>query len=145
MNYYYIENLTDAELDALKKELVDVVDNLDNGEYVAVYNEYADTNRYERIYENNEYVINDLFGEDCTPWDALDALAGGYVTTDPYCMYNGNGLLESGECPRYMACVESEKLADFIIHESNDFEYDDIAEVLEKYDEIGKKHFDEEE
>ena len=49
MNYYYIENLTGAELDALKKELVDVVDNLDNGEYVAVYNEYADANRYERI------------------------------------------------------------------------------------------------
>ena len=143
MTYNFIDALKDAELDALKKELVDAIDSLGNDDLVSMYNEYAEANNYEKIYSNDETGINELFGES-SPWDVVNSLASGYVSSDAYCMFNGSGLLESSWEPEKLACIESDKIADFIIDYQEDFNISDIADILEKYEEIGEKHWEEE-
>lgn len=144
MTYSFIDCLKNTELDALKAELVDTIDSLNNSDFVALYNEYAENNNYEKLYENEEYTINVLFGEDCNAWIVMSSLEDGYTTNHAYCIFNGRRLLESGNDPRELAYIDTETLANFVSDYAEDYEISDIAEVMEKYEEIGEKHWNDE-
>ena len=66
---------------------------MDTEDLVQVWNTYCGVEQRpdDYIYENNEYVINDLSD---TAWDTLNAL-GEYSTMDAYFAFDGYGYINS--------------------------------------------------
>lgn len=63
---------------------------------VDLYNDYAGANNYEHIYDNCDYVLNELFS---SPVDAITHLHKSYRTYHDYCMFDGYGYLVSSNFP----------------------------------------------
>lgn len=86
------------------------------GDIINIYNNYADINRYELVYSNDEDKINVLFD---SAWAAISlSNHDGYRNNDDYFTYNGCGLMSSfnnisdENCP-----IDMLELAQWLINE----------------------------
>lgn len=62
---------------------------------INIYNQYADAMSYERVYDNDEDTINDLYD---SAWTAISMTNhDGYRDSHDYFTYNGYGLMSSFE------------------------------------------------
>lgn len=92
---------------------------------VMTYNDMAENNHYERIFENDEDNLNNIF---LTPYDAIrQTNHDGYNENDDYFVFNGYGhacsfsyqLVQDENCP-----IDIEELAQWIVDNDLFNEYD---------------------
>ena len=119
------KDLSDTQFNQVVKQL----EEYDTEAMVNIYNQYADAIRYERIRDNDEHTINDLYSN---PYDALLATSyGDYNISDDY-FYSHNGNLISFN---YLNCenspIDIEELATWLISEDKLAEYDITVTTLE--------------
>lgn len=114
----------------LKEMLINQMYEMDAEELMYLWNEYAyDCCPDDVIYENEEDVINDVFGR---PSDAIKAAYfGDYTFSDPWFYFNGYGNLQSvySLTEDNNSIVYLEELTDWLIederYENYDFDIDD--------------------
>lgn len=92
---------------------------------VMTYNNMAENNHYERIFENDECNLNNIF---LTPYDAIrQTNHDGYNENDDYFVFNGYGhacsfsyqLVQDENCP-----IDIEEIAQWIVDNDSYSEYD---------------------
>ena len=110
-----------------KQKIIEVLEEMATDELIAVYNEYADINRYEKILHNDIDEI--LCG--CTPLEVYRALDSCWNPTDDYAIFNGYGMLESfSECD-VLDYIYIDEIADHIINNEDDLNNSDIQDILD--------------
>ena len=101
---------------------------------IEVYNEYASNNGYERVYDNDELILDDMF---TSHFDAIRAaFYGDYNPSHAYFTFNGYGNLQSFE---YLDCdnspIDIEELAQWIIDNELYNDYDiEVTTLEDMYD-----------
>lgn len=95
-------------------QVIEQLKHLSTDELVNVYMDYAEQNRYERIYNLDENTINELYS---SPWQALyDSNHKDFNDRDYFFTYNGNGHMVSfsneddGNCP-----IDIKELSQWIV------------------------------
>lgn len=136
--YRHLDGLTDEEFDALEKEISGVIDTLDNDDFSDIYQEYAIYNHYPRVYSNCDYVINDMLSWS-SPWQIAKKAHMHYSPEHKYVRTDENGNLYSSDDVRDLANASPEALASFVIENACDYFISEIAEVMDKYDDIGRE------
>lgn len=136
--YRHLDGLTDEEFDALEKEISGVIDALDDDDFSDIYQEYAIYNHYPRVYSNCDYVINDILSWS-NPWQILKKAYMRYSLEHKYVRTDENGNLHSSDEVRDLADASSEDLASFVVGNACDYFIGEIAEVMDKYDDIGRE------
>lgn len=80
--------------------MIEFMENMDEEDLVQLYNEYAEENGYEQIYENTEDNIEVLVPtEGRTALEIWNSFSSSYREQDNYCQINGYGYLESYDDP----------------------------------------------
>lgn len=112
----------------LNKQLAQVIETLKQSatsDLISIYNEYAETNSYESVYDNDELILDDMF---TSHYDAIrSAFYGDYNPSHAYFTFNGYGNLQSFE---YLGCdncpIDIEELAQWIVDNDlfNDYDID---------------------
>lgn len=104
-------------------QVIEVITDMDNDDTISLYNEYADSNGYELIFNNDEQTINDLFS---SPYDAIRQTNNkDYNDNDEYFTFNGYGhavsfdYVSDDNCP-----IDIEELAQWLINEDKLADYD---------------------
>ena len=84
-------------------QVIEQLEEYDTEAMVNIYNQYADAMRYERINDNDEHIINDLYS---SPYDALLAASYGdynpnhdYFTFDGYNNLSSFNFTDDDNCP----------------------------------------------
>lgn len=75
-----------------------VFDCLSDSELIARFNAWCDKEQYwdDRIFDNDEYNVNMLVGEETSPYQAMrDMENTSWNSTDNYVFINGRGFVES--------------------------------------------------
>lgn len=79
------KDLADLQL----SQVIEVITDMDNDDTISIYNDYANCNGYELIFNNDEYTINDLFS---SPYDAIRQTNNkDYKDHENYFTFNGYG------------------------------------------------------
>lgn len=83
---------------ALQENIVGRLGDCPNNVLVGVYNEYADANKYERIYNRDEFFDEILDGEHP---EAIAQMVfyGSYRPTDKWAMFDGYGNIQTTDYP----------------------------------------------
>lgn len=113
----------------LKEMLINQMYEMGEDDVMDIWNDYAyDCRPDDVIYENNEYVLNELFSR---PSDAICAIYfGDYTFNDPYFYFNGYANIQSVSSliSDKNSIVYLSELADWLIederYENYDFEID---------------------
>lgn len=92
---------------------------------VNLYNDYAEANNYESIYNNCDYVLNELFS---SPADAITHLHKDYRIYHDYCMFDGYGYLVSCNFPVEEGWIYPEDITRWLMRDDNA-----LCEAIDKY------------
>ena len=106
-------------------QVIEQLDNHDTESLISIYNDYADMNKYERINDNDEHTINDLYS---SPYDALLAASyGDYNPNHDYFIYDGyNNLSSFNYADDDNSPIDFDELAQWIVNNElyNDYNFD---------------------
>lgn len=135
-NKYKVENLkenTQMTEQEFKDKVKEIIEDMDRGDLVSLYNDYASENNYEEIHDMDD--INDYLSG-MEPRDILNkAFYGDFNPSHDYFKFNGYDNLESTDYPED-SWIDKDELADFIFDEKDGsyYEFDDkIQEVIDEY------------
>ena len=118
-----------------KVQLQQVIEQLEQilfCDLVMTYNDFAEVNHYERIFDNDEESLNNIF---LTPYDAImQTNHKDYNENDDYFVFNGYGhavsfsyqLVQDDNCP-----IDIEELAQWIVDSDSYSDYDIEVTTLE--------------
>lgn len=105
------------------QQVINELNQFATSDLIEVYNEYADQNSYERIYDNDELILDDMF---TSHYDAIRAaFYGDYNPSHAYFTFNGYAnlqsfdYLDSEHCP-----IDLEELAQWLINGDKLSDYD---------------------
>lgn len=105
------------------QQVINELSQFATSDLIEIYNEYADQNSYERIWDNDELTINDLYS---SPYDAVRATNNFlYKDSQNYFTYNGYAhmisfdYLQDDNCP-----IDIEELAQWIVDNELFNDYD---------------------
>ena len=124
-------------MDTLNKDLAAIqfnqvvkqLEEYDTEAMVNIYNQYADAMRYERIRDNDEHIINDLYSN---PYDALLATSyGDYNISDDYFYFHNGNLISFNHLTSENSPIDIEELAQWLISEDKLAEYDITVTTLD--------------
>ena len=104
-------------------QVIEIITDMDVEDTVALYNDYANNNGYEQIFNNDEQTINDLF---LTPYDAIRQTNNkDYKDHEDYFTFNGYGHAVSFDYRlSENSPIDIEELAEWLISEDKLAEYD---------------------
>lgn len=113
-----------------QEQIKEYLESLSDGELLSIYNEYADADYSERIY------LMDEFDEICDSMTASDiarrCFYGKFNPNDEYFIFNGYANLESSD---YLEdFIDFDDLADYCIRNDEDFDNQDIRDILDAED-----------
>ena len=110
-------------------QVIEQLGDYDTEAMVNIYNQYADAMSYERINDNDEQTINELYSN---PYNALLAARyGDYKLSDDYFYFN-NGNLISFNCLTDDNCpIDISELAQWLKEEDKLSEYDITVTALD--------------
>lgn len=118
--------------------LVSLLNGMSNEEARGIYNEYCSENGSmdDYIYDNDEYDLNEYFGDD-SPYEVLCRTGyGDYSISHDYFIVDGYGNLRSfnnihsDKSPFY-----ADELADYIIDNEDALGNSDVEDLLDEYNE----------
>ena len=97
-------------------QVIEQLNELNNDDTIDIYNKYADAMSYERIYDNDEMTLNEVFS---TPYDAIKQTNNFlYKDHENYFTFNGYGHAISFD---YRLCdnspIDIEELAQWLLNE----------------------------
>ena len=118
------------------KQVIEVITDMDNDDTISIYNDYANCNGYELIFNNDEHTINDLF---LTPYDAIRQTNNkDYKDHEDYFTFNGYGHAVSFDYRLSdNSPIDISELAQWLINEDKLSEYDITVTTLDdKYNAI---------
>lgn len=104
-------------------QVIEQLDNHDTESLISIYNDYADMNKYERINDNDEHTINDLYS---SPYGALLAASyGDYNPNHDYFTFDGyNNLSSFNYADDENSPIDIEELAQWIVDNELFNDYD---------------------
>lgn len=104
-------------------QVIEQLNDMDTQTVIDIYNSYADENSYERVYDNDEDTINDLYD---SAWTAVSLTNhDGYKDNHDYFSYNGYGLMSSFDYVTDENCpIDIEELAQWIVDNELYNDYD---------------------
>ena len=123
----------------LKDEIIGLLEGMSDSDKMSIYNEWcmAGDAYDDLIYDNDEYGINEFFGEEVKPYDVVSTLHySDYNFTHDYFKVDGYGNLvsfysiSSDKSPFY-----ADEIAEYIIDHDDALYNDDIRELLDSADE----------
>ena len=124
--------------DELYEALVELLNGLSNEDAKSVYNTYCSEygTMDDCIWENDEYEINEFFGED-DPYEVLCRTGyGDYHISHDYFRLDGYGNVRSFNNVHSDASpFYAPELADYIIDNENSLDNSDIQDLLDEYNE----------
>lgn len=105
------------------QQVIEQISDMSNDDTISLYNDMADSDGYDRIYDNDEYTLNELF---MTPYDAIRQTNNkDYNDNDGYFTFNGYGHAISFD---YRLCdnspIDIKELAQWIVDNDLFNEYD---------------------
>lgn len=107
------------------KQVIEQISDMSNDDTISLYNDMADSNGYDRIYDNDEYTLNELF---ITPYDAIRQTNNkDYNDNDDYFTFNGYGHAISFDYRlQDNSPIDIEELAQWIVDNElyNDYDID---------------------
>ena len=114
----------------LLNQVISELKQTDTNQVVTIYNDYADQNSYEHIYDNDELTLDDIF---TSHFDAIrSAFYGDYNPSHAYFTFNGYGNLQSFE---YLdddnSPIDIEELAQWIVDNELFNDYDIEVTILD--------------
>lgn len=111
-------------------QVIEQLTDLDNDDTIAIYNDYANYNGYEQVFNNDEQTINDLF---LTPYDAIRQTNNkDYKDHENYFTFNGYGHAVSFDYRlSENSPIDIEELAEWLISEDKLADYDITVITLE--------------
>lgn len=111
-------------------QVIEQLEDYDTEAMVNIYNQYADAMRYERINDNDEQTINELYS---SPYDALLAASyGDYNPNHDYFTYDGHNNLSSFNfTDDDNSPIDISELAEWLISEDKLSDYDIEVTTLE--------------
>ena len=103
-------------------QVIEVITDMDNDDTISIYNDYANCNGYELIFNNDEHTINDLF---LTPYDAIIQTNNkDYNDNENYFTFNGYGHAVSFDYRLSdNSPIDIEELAQWLISEDKLADY----------------------
>lgn len=120
-----------TELEVIQlSQVIEKIADMDNEDTITLYNEYANQNGYEQIFNNDEQTINDLF---LTPYDAIRQTNNkGYKDHEDYFTFNGYGHAVSFDYRlSENSPIDIDELAEWLISEDKLADYDITVTTLE--------------
>lgn len=116
--------------------LVGLLNGMSNKDAVAIYNTYCIEcgSMDDYIWENDEYEINEYFGDD-SPYEVLCRTGyGDYHISHDYFRMDGYGNVRSfNNIHSDVSPFYADELADFIIDNDNSLDNSDVETLLDKY------------
>lgn len=111
-------------------QVIEVITDMDNDDTISIYNDYANCNGYELIFNNDEYTINDLFS---SPYDAIRQTNNkDYKDHENYFTFNGYGHAVSFDYRLSdNSPIDISELAQWLISEDKLSEYHITVTTLE--------------
>lgn len=105
------------------QHVIDELNQFATSDLIEIYNEYAEQNSYERIYDNDDLILDDMFTSN---YDAIRAaFYGDYNPSHAYFTFNGYANLQSFEYLDSEHCpIDIEELAQWLINEEKLVDYD---------------------
>lgn len=97
-------------------KILEAIKTLESNKIVDLYNDYATTYNYELVYQNCDYVLNELFS---SPADAITHLDTNYRTYHDYCMFDGSGYLTSCDFPVEEGWIYPRDITNWLIHDDS--------------------------
>lgn len=113
-----------------QKQIKEYLKGLNDSELLSIYNEYADINYYERVYNMVE------FDEICESMTASDiarrCFYGKFNPNDNYFIFNGYENFDSSD---YLDdFIDFDDIANYITRNDEDFDSDEIRNILDNND-----------
>lgn len=108
----------------------EVLEDMTDDELVAVYNEFADKNHYEHLYDTDEDTVNAFFGGKTAYEVAKIAYENDLDMDNPYIMGCDNGDIRTCEDPTDL--FEISDLASYIYDNGDWLDNSDLDEVLKE-------------
>lgn len=125
-NIFDISSLNEAQKERLIYKIGIAIKNLNDLDFIQVYNEYAEMVNDFSIEENTPENVNRYFRE-CPPWELLEMVRYGndhYHTSDKWFTVNpGSQGLESSNDPKAIAMNAAEDMANEMISEAKATSY----------------------
>lgn len=119
-----------------KQAIIDIINNMSDDEMVCIWNNYLDETNYSdnRIYSVDE--IDEILC-DTKPWEILRmGFYGDYRPCDAFFKFDGYGNLKSFDYPSDE--IYADEIAEYCIDKDEDFDSDEIREILDEEDEEEK-------
>ncbi len=120
-------------METLKAKIKAILDGLDTGELLRVWNEYQDdTNGDGHIYAMNDF--NEIFNG-CEPWEIARTCyySGKFCPAHVYFWFNGYGNAESSD---YIEdSIYTDDLADHIAETGEAYNVEEIRDILDEAEE----------
>lgn len=113
-----------TELEVIQlSQVIEIITDMDNEDTITLYNDYANHNGYEQVFDNDEQTINDLF---LTPYDAIRQTNNkDYKDHENYFTFNGYGHAVSFDYRlSENSPIDIEELAEWLISEDKLADYD---------------------
>lgn len=122
-----------------KNEIIEILEDMSEGELLAIWNEYAIDNGYEAVYDMDEF--NDIC-ESMTADDiACKCFYGDFNPTHAYFTFDGYENFESSDSLSNL--IDIDELANYIADNEEDFDNSDLqdyfCELEEDEDEEGNE------
>lgn len=115
---------------ARRAELVEVLERVDAGELVRVWNEtIVEDNPDEMIYSMDEF--DEIFRDEQPSRLACMIQFGDFNYNHDWFKFNGYGNIITSDHVSELICLD--ELADYIIDNRNSYDIDDIAELLDEW------------
>lgn len=111
-------------------QVIEVITDMDNDDTISIYNDYANCNGYELIFDNDEGTINDLF---LSPYDAIRQTNNkDYKDHENYFTFNGYGHAVSFDYRLSdNSPIDISELAQWLINEDKLSDYDITVTTLD--------------
>lgn len=111
-----------------REKIIEALEDMATAELVAVYNEYADEVRCEKIWDND---IDEIL-QGSTPMQVYYSLASDWAPFDEYVVFDGYGRLESFSPCQILDYVFIEEIAEYIIDNEDALLNSEIQEILDE-------------
>lgn len=129
----------------MREEVMAFLNDLDNAEMVWIHNRYCDEAGYpdDEIYNMDD--LNELLdGKD--PDEILRmAYYGDFRPCDEYFRFNGYANLESADYPVREGWIDIDDIADYIVENDEDFDNDDLRDLMDEIEAENEEEEEEEE
>lgn len=112
----------------MKNKVIEVLENLSSEELVRIHNEYCDNVCYDD-YIQDMWSFDDIMSGTEPSRLANMIYYGDFRPNDNYFMFDGYGNLKSFDYPEDV--VDFDALAEYIIEDDEDFEVEELAEILQ--------------